>query len=129
MVDINKASDKYYFNVKGGGVNADSFNKGWTFYYKGMGTVTLDEKGDAIEYIEPKGTEGVDWATDFYPLVGFRSSSGGTLGNIGTGYYPWHTGANTGANLSVPHFTSSSVNLSAAGNKSAALNVRCVKEN
>ncbi len=128
LVDINKVSDKYYFNVKGGGVNAGSFNKGWTFYYKGMGTVTLDERGDAIEYTEPKGTEGVDWATDFYPLVGFRSSSGGTLGNIGTGYYMWHTGANTGANLSVPHFTSRSVNLSAAGNKSAALNIRCVKE-
>ncbi|MDE6569379.1 MAG: hypothetical protein K2K43_01980, partial [Alistipes sp.] len=124
LVDISQTTNKYYFNVKGSGQSG--FNRGWTFYYKGMGTVTLDEDGiTAIGYTEP-----TDGLTDFYPLAGLKSSSGLGVSGVGTDYYMWTSGAvNTGATSNAPHFTASTVATSTGGSRAAGLCVRCVKEN
>ncbi|MCM1301681.1 MAG: hypothetical protein NC250_03215, partial [Alistipes senegalensis] len=124
LVNPAETINKFYFNVKGGGANDSSFNKGWTFYYKGMGTVTLDEDGiTAIGYTEPE-----NGLTDFYAVTGYRSSSLLNITNIGTGLYIWHSGANAGGNVSIPFFSNNTISTEYGGNKGAALPVRCVKE-
>ncbi len=117
--------DPYYFNVKGGGKITGSFNKGWTFYYKGMGTVTLNENGDAIGYTEP-----TDGLADFYPASGFRRRETGLLNYLGTNGFAWASspGNRDSATRGEMEFTKSILYIFATQQYSFANPIRCVKE-
>ena len=115
--------------MKGGGLN---FNRGAALYYKGMGSVTVDKDGNAIEYIEPKGTENIDWATDFYPYVGNRGSSTGSVGSVTTEgrYYCSSPREANAITVGIGYVASTLLNpLSYTSYRANAYGIRCVKEN
>ncbi len=126
LVDMNEQTNTYYFNIKGGGRN---FNYGAPLYYKGMGTVTEDEEGNAIEYKEPEGTENVDWATDFYPCQGFHDYKGTLSLGKDCRYYTSSPTNASSSNGSMFYLTTTQ--LSPLGTTSFRTNgyaIRCVKE-
>ena len=130
LVDVSMTGNKYYYNVKGGGSNSSSFKRGWTFYYKGMGTVTLDKDGTtAIGYTEPQGTEGIDRATDFYVTSGIRSATGWLYVGAAGCYWSNTLLANANSNASRLDFNGNLLSPMVDCNRGYGLPLRCVKEN
>ena len=117
-------SNPYYFNVKGGGDNADSFNKGWTFYYKGIGTVTLDEDGvTAIGYTEPD-----DGLTDYYLAQGYRTSAGGSVSAISSRSLYWSTSPDGNSPARFQFDTNKIDDIADNTDEGFGFPIRCVKE-
>ncbi len=126
MVDVSKTTEKdiYYFNGE------REFNKGRTFYYKGMGAVILDEGGVPIDYQAPNGTEGIDWMTDYYPAGGIRSCTFGELGSVLTHDYAMSSSPMSADDTMISLFFSRAMRMgSLIGEyRGSAFPVRCVKE-
>lgn len=118
--------NNYYFNVKGGGTNSRSFNRGWTFYYKGIGTVNLDESGDPIGYTEPN-----DGQTEFYATLGNRYHTTGAYSAVGANGYYWSSSPANSSLSNVADFLSHGTTVAPESNTSTprGFSVRCVKEN
>ncbi|MDE6570569.1 MAG: hypothetical protein K2K43_08130, partial [Alistipes sp.] len=129
LVDTSKTTNTYYFNMKGGGLN---FNRGAALYYKGMGSVTVNDNDEAIEYNEPEGTENIDWATDFYPYQGSRSYASGTISIVETEgrYYCSSPREANSVACGLCYVASTLLNpLSYTSMRGNAYGLRCVKEN
>ena len=122
FVTDTSINSKYYWNVKGGDENG--WNKGWAFYYKGMGTTSVDgESGEADGYSDPEGG-----LTDFYPATGYRTAAGGYSNSSTEGRYTCSAGSGTQGGLFIFSATSVST-LSSTSYLGNGCLVRCVKEN
>ncbi|MCM1301635.1 MAG: hypothetical protein NC250_06530, partial [Alistipes senegalensis] len=127
MVDVSKTTegDIYYINGE------RDFNKGRSFYYKGMGAVVLNEEGIAIGYQVPNGTESVDWMTDYYPAGGIRGYSTGSVASVFSHNYGMSSSPMSAGSASASLFFSRLMRMAAfiGENRGAAFTIRCVKEN
>ncbi|MCM1301679.1 MAG: hypothetical protein NC250_03200, partial [Alistipes senegalensis] len=126
LTDLTKTTTKLFYNI-----NNSNYSRGYDFYYKGMGTTELDETETAVEYKKPEGSEGVDWATDFYVIGGMRSlTTGAFLYVTSAGCYwsgsPSAISASTFARLD---FNPGLLSPLASAQMGYALSLRCVKEN
>ncbi len=101
---------------------ATSFKKGFDCYYRGMGTVTLDEKEEAIGYTEP-----VDGLTEFYPATGFINYETGAMESVGEHSGSW-SGTVSGNYGSYMRFRAHSMTPFNTSYRAYGFMARCVKE-
>ena len=116
-------SDLYYYNRKG---DKDSSTLSFDFYYKGMGTTSVNEAGIAIGYIEP-----VEGLTDFYLGVGYRNYSNGGISSVASymAYWSGSLSSATGNPSILSYRVSTEMYPVAAQPSGYGFNLRCVKEN
>ncbi len=122
----NAHSSKYYYNVKGSGHGATDVgfcNKGFVFYYKGMGTIAFNADGIAVEYTEPNNGE-----TDFYICGGMRSYKSGEIS--GTGLYGtyWNNTVSGEQGARLIYSENGGLWALSGDPRSGGFSVRCVKE-
>lgn len=121
------ASQQYLFNVKGGGKTG--LKRGWSFYYKGMGTFVLDENDQPVDYIDPKGTEGVDWDTDFYLMMGYRNYTTAAISDVATVNRSWCNSPTSSSVKSAGYLYTAATytNVFDANPRGQGFTLRCVK--
>ncbi|MDE6570575.1 MAG: hypothetical protein K2K43_08160, partial [Alistipes sp.] len=119
-------TNNFEFNVKGAnghGYVDDSgaFNRGFEFYYEGMGVSDVSTQS----YTEPANGK-----SDFYPATGYRLLSTGGVSNVGTYGYSWSSTSTSTLNGNSYHllFYNGNVQPLNGGMATYGRPVRCVKE-
>ena len=112
------------FNVKGkngkGHTDGTAYQKGYEFYYEGMGESVTNENEDGVTgtYTEPTNGK-----TDFYPVSGYRVFE---TGHIGTGY-GYSMSSSAGDYITNLEVTEKRL-IFYSGSRAYGMQVRCVKE-